>query len=200
LHSLFLFFELFQEIDATESCETLLQSGHTAPGYYFVDGPGGVNYELVRCNLDLDPSDAQFQVAASTNMLAEYPVAFHCRINDFSTVNAIFPCNTLVVNVGNAMDATGVFTVPIDGVYMFTFSGTSGSNDVSTIIRIRADGTALGYFRLLDGRSGHGDEVLTGSVQVIANLTMGQKVDAYLDSGYTDNALNFFTGHLLYPV
>jgi hypothetical protein len=109
---------MFQEIDPTESCETLLQSGHTAPGDYFVDGPGGVNYELVRCNLDLDPaSDAQFQVAASTNMLAEYPVAFHCNIGAFSTVGAIYPCTGLALNVGNSMEtASGVFTVPIDGV------------------------------------------------------------------------------------
>jgi hypothetical protein len=52
------------------------QSRVTGSGYYFVDGPGGLHHQLVKCNFDLDPSDPLFQVATTTNLLAEYPVAF----------------------------------------------------------------------------------------------------------------------------
>ncbi len=165
-----------------------------------MDGPGGLNYELVKCNLDLDPSIAQFQVAASTNKLAEYPVAFHCEIHPgFSTEESIIPCNYQVVNAGNAMDASGVFTVPIDGVYMFTFSCTSISINGFTKIDVRADSEILGYVWLYGSRSDETDDDLPGSVQVIANLKTGQKVDAYLEHGYISLS-NFFTGHLLYSV
>jgi hypothetical protein len=193
--------ELFlQEIDATESCETLQQSGHTAPGYYYVDGPGRVNYQLVRCNLDLDPSDTQFQVTTTTSNLPEYPVAFQCLMNELSTVNTTFPCTNVVVNVGNAIDESGIFTVPIDGVYMFTFTAASSSNDVDTHIRIRADRGELAFVHFLDDwdADGHGNELLTGSVQVVASLTKGQEVDAYLAGGYTQST-SYFTGHLLFP-
>lgn len=158
-----------------------------------------MNYQLVMCNLELDSSDPQFQVAASTSNLPEYPVAFQCWMNALSTVGTTFPCSKIVVNVGNAIDASGVFTVPIDGVYMFTFTGVSSSDDVDTHVRIRADRGELGFFHFYDDLDpSHGNEVLTGSVQVVANLTKGQEVDAYLDSGYT-NSTSYFTGHLLFP-
>ena len=116
---IFIFFH--QEIDATKSCKTLLQSGHTSPGYYFVDGPGGLNYQLVKCNMNMEPSNAQFQVAASTR-LAEYSVAFDCYVDGKFPDGSVLPCSVDILNIGNAMNSNGTFTVPLDGVYFFGIS------------------------------------------------------------------------------
>ena len=159
-----------------------------------MDGPGGLNYELVKCNLDLDPTDGQFQLATTTSKFPEYPVAFHCDVS--SVVDRIFTCNSMQVNAGGAMGTDGIFTVPLDGVYLFTFSGWTHSDDVDTIVNIRSDGLSIAYFRVRDDwKPDYGDEVLSGSAQAIIALKKDQKVDSYLSSGYITGR---FTGHLLY--
>jgi hypothetical protein len=97
------------------------------------------------------------------------------------------------------MDASGTFTVPIDGVYMFTFTGSSHSDDVRTHVRIRADNVELGYFFFKDDKASHGNDEFSGSLQVVASLKKGQKVDFYLQEGYI-SSYSYFTGHLLFPI
>jgi len=43
---------------------------------------------------------------------------------DFALENTIMPFDSQLLNVGGAMDlATGIFTVPVDGIYHFEFKG-----------------------------------------------------------------------------
>ena len=176
------------------SCETLLHAGHTASGYYFVDGPGGMNYELVECNFDLDPADAEFQLATTTIRLPEYPVAFHCDV--LSDIVGIFPCTGVPVNVGDALSFDGTFTVPLDGVYLFMFTGSTGTDDLHTLVEIRVDGVSVGALWVFDDfQPDFGNEILSGSAHAIVSVQSGQKVDSYLDSGTIGGR---FTGHLLF--
>jgi hypothetical protein len=100
------------------------------------------------------------------------------------------------------MSSSGTFTVPFDGVYLFSFSTTSYTNNVYTYVDIRVDGFIIGGFELYDmqGRSSsrYGNEDLSASSQVVASLKKGQRVDAYLRSGYISYEPHF-VGHLLFP-
>jgi len=51
-------------------------------------------------------------------------VHFYVQLkNDFGTTNVTIPWNVEQLNEGNAMDlASGIFTVPVDGLYHFEFS------------------------------------------------------------------------------
>ncbi len=186
-----------QRIDVTKSCETLRQAGHMGSGYFFLDGPGGLHYQLVKCNFDLERSDPQFQIATATSLLAEYPVAFECTRDGSYTSHGVISCSYVPVNVGNAMSSSGTFTVPFDGVYLFSISASTESDDVVTRVEIQVDGSAIGGFYLKDGglKVEHDDD-LSGSSQVVIRLNKGQQVNSYLRDGYLTQ-LTRFVGHLL---
>jgi hypothetical protein len=164
-----------------------------------VDGPGGLHHQLVKCNFELDLSDSQFQVATTTSLFAEYPIAFECALGAYDTVGVI-PCSTATVNVGNAMSTAGIFTVPFDGVYLFSFSASSDSDHIDTYVDLRVDGSLFGGFHFRDNYEviAAGDDYLSGSSQVVQRLKKGQKVDAYLESGSLEYPVHF-NGHLLFP-
>jgi hypothetical protein len=132
-------------------------------------------------------------------MLAEYPVAFECALDGYSTLGVI-PCSNATVNVGNAMSTAGIFTVPFDGVYLFSFSASSNSDDTLTRVEIRVDASLMGGFRIWDRKTNGypDDDELAGSSQVVARLKKGQKVDSFLANGYL-TTMTRFVGHLLFP-
>ncbi len=169
-----------------------------------LDGIPEATHSLVKCNFGLNPSDPLFQVATTTSPLAEYPVAFQCTLRykgHYDTVGVV-PCSETPVNVGNAMSTAGIFTVPFDGVYLFSFSAPSFGDHVETVVNIRADALQIGGLYIMDrystATSGTEDDELAGSRQVVARLRRGQKVDSYLASGYLSQYTRF-VGHLLFP-
>ncbi len=89
------------------------------------------------------------------------------------------------MNVGSAMSTAGIFTVPFDGVYLFSISGSSSSNDVSTYVDFRVDGIAVGGFIIRDNMVGNwaGDDYIPGSSQIVQRLKRGQTVDSFLRTG-----------------
>ena len=193
-----------QEIKATESCETLLNSGHTAPGYYWIDGPGELNFDLVKCNLNLEPSDPQFEKKTMAK-LAEFPVAFDLYRNVwYSSNGTVVTYEGSHVNVGGAMTTEGIFTAPLDGVYVFSYCGHTYSTyygNPMTTVQIRVDSTAVSSYSI-KATANYGDHV-TGITQAIVSLMKGQKVDAYLYSGRSQTVYSndtHFTGYLIHPL
>ena len=156
--------------------------------------------------ISLEESKALHSVVEKLVVTAEESkVAFHCTINTANSPESIIRCISVDVNVGDSMSSAGTFTAPLDGVYMFTFSGWTQSDDVITDIRLRVDGTDIGRVIVRDDWGPETeDETFSISIQAIANLKIGQQVDAYLVEGYTgfwtDNHVAVFTGHLIFPL
>ena len=182
-----------QRAGPPESCEGLFLAGHTLPGYYFVDGTGGENYQAVFCNFGLDPSDAEFQVDTEVKF-AEYPVAFDFyRKIDYSTTGTVIPYEYQNINDGDGMAMDGVFTVPIDGTYIFTFMSTVGRNNgQNLLVYVRVDSTTKATAFGRDG-VGEVDDWIGVSATLIVSLKQGQKVDAFLKSGEAHSSSGTWT-------
>ncbi len=119
-----------------------------------MDGPGGTNYEVVKCNFGLDPSNPQFQVSTLAR-LAQHPVIFDAvrRSKDLLTDESVVPYDFLAINLGNGMTAAGTFTAPLGGAYFFAFYYVKGSyNDLDTV-QLRLDGVPVAGVSAYD-RSG----------------------------------------------
>jgi hypothetical protein len=178
-----------------------LASGHTAPGYYLIDTQaqlGVQQYEVVKCNMHAELSDPEFQWTTDVklNKHLPIPVAFDFkRTSNYQAADTIVPYETAVLNLGNAMSLKGVFTVPVDGTYQFTFTGNKVIKDNTTEMYLRVDGQEVGR---LSGWSA--DDSMAENV--ILQLRQGQLVDAYLRLGqlisYPDDQDIHFTGHLLF--
>jgi hypothetical protein len=144
-------------------------------------------------------SDPDFQQTTDVrlNKHLPLPIAFDFRrTTDYGTTNTIVPYEEALLNQGNAMSLNGVFTVPVDGTYQFTFAGNNkyGSNG-STFGYLRVDGVEVSRL--------YGYSISDSMVEnVILQLTTGQEVDAYFRSGGfisgSDNFDAHFTGHLLF--
>jgi hypothetical protein len=179
-----------------------LASGHTAPGYYLIDTQaqlGVQQYEVVKCNMHAELSDPEFQqtTGVKLNKHLPIPVAFDFkRTSIYNAVNTIVPYETAVLNLGNAMSLNGVFTVPVNGTYQFTFTASKQKGDANTaMMHLRVDGREVGRLWAWSA-----DDSMAKNV--ILQLRQGQKVDAYLRSGqlisYPDDQDIHFTGHLLF--
>ena len=119
------------------------------------------------------------------------PVQFYVQRNStYSTEFSVIPWELASLNIGGAMNlATGVFTVPRDGVYHFHFSGTAYSG-FQIYLRLNGVGVGLAYaYTSWDFASLHST----------LQLKTGDKVDLWLNSGELgDNELHtsHFTGWL----
>ena len=186
---------------ATSSCETLLASGHTSPGYYLIDSPevvGTEQYEMVECKMGIEPTDPAFQQTTGVriNRYLPVPVAFDFRrITSYTTASTVVPYEEEVLNVGGAMSMTGVFTAPIDGVYEFSFAYNKYGGDGLQAMYIRVDEVPVAHIFAYSGYD-------SASESLILNLAKGQRVDVYLRE-YTGLVADsyrdaHFTGHLVY--
>ena len=105
----------------------------------------------------------------------------------------VIPWEIERLNIGDAMNiTTGVFTVPVNGRYQFSFTGRA-VNSVETYVNIRVNGADIGMaYAFVSGNS--------MPLMTTVNLKKGDRVDAFMNSGSLfDNVVNFtrFTGILL---
>ena len=136
-------------------------------------------YELVKCNMGIELSDPSFQqtTGVRVNKHLPLPIAFDFkRTSSYDTSGSVVPYQSAVLNQGDAMSLNGVFTVPVDGIYEFTFNANKYGSDVPTMMYLRLDGNVVAriYGYSVDDSM---------SETVILQLSAGQKVDAYLLSG-----------------
>ena len=112
------------------------------------------------------------------------------RSSDFAG-DGVITWDTTHLNIGNAMNAaTGVFTVPKDGVYTFHFSGMKTSDVSSMFILLRLNGNEV-------GRGDAGGEWSSVSIHSTLSLKSGDKVDVMHIGSKLYSQANQFTGWLL---
>jgi len=64
---------------------------------------------------------------------------------NFATVNAVIPFDTELLNEGDAMNfATGVFTVPVNGIYHFEFNGMKHNDPSELRVFLQVNGVTIG--------------------------------------------------------
>jgi hypothetical protein len=124
--------------------------------------------------------------------------AFHAYVNNAVGPNQRIVYDVVVCNIGgNYNNTTGVFTVPMDGTYMFTANGFAVYQNTSYVMfSIRKNNNSVSY--------GHGyfaSHAAGSSASYIAELVSGDEIDVIIPSaGYA--SLNggqgtHFNGHMI---
>jgi len=110
------------------------------------------------------------------------------RVNAFGLNNAVIPFEVEVLNVGGVMNtASGTFTVPVDGIYHFEFSGMKESDPTSLNVSLQANGVDVGSSYTTDLPNIFS---LPG-INVSLRLKVGDAVRLFKTTG----TLNDFTGN-----
>ena len=114
------------------------------------------------------------------------------RSSDFSSANVVIPFDLERLNVGGAMNlATGIFTVPVDGIYHFEFSALRDSTDATSMnIGLDVNGVRTGtcyvtslanYFMALSG------------ISASLKLKIGDQVTLFKSAGTLNDNTNHYT-------
>ncbi|WAR31322.1 CAPR2-like protein [Mya arenaria] len=128
------------------------------------------------------------------------PVAFFATlISDFttSTSSQTIVFNNVVTDVGGGyIPGTGVFTAPVNGLYVFSASVTVhlSTSKTSAYIKIRKNGSYIVFLYVSDGDGNYE----TGVGTVILSLQIGDTVELTCNnSGQRIDSFSFFSGFRL---
>jgi hypothetical protein len=166
---------------------------------------------MVKCNMDLEPSDLSFQVTTNVKLPQHPPqVAFYAVRNqsDFAKAGSVIPYEHLMTNVGKAMTKEGIFTAPLKGVYFFAFSFMTNVQNEQVAVRLRVNnGSMIATVVVHDGyrSSSSSPDWIPGSAHMSVALSKGDIVDTFLATGRLlvsslPHWTTHFTGFLLYPL
>ncbi len=189
---------VFQNFDATTSCETLRLAGHEASGYYLVNGKD--KFEVVNCKMDRESDDPQLQEITGLKLPA-YAVAFDARLPT-SDAAGVLTYSRITANVGQAFnEASGEFLAPVDGVYHFSVSMDPKPQGSSAEIKLRVNGAEGSIYLATFGPVPTGGRTRKG-ISVTLRLNAGDRVDTWNVNEGTIilNHAHHFSGHLLYPL
>ena len=106
------------------------------------------------------------------------PVHFYAQRNSsFSTNNAVIPFELSRVNEGSAFNlASGVFTIPVPGIYHFDFSALKDYSATFLDIYFQVNGATFGRAYTDQGTTGSRDVV---SLSASLRLAAGDTVNLY---------------------
>jgi len=116
----------------------------------------------------------------------------------FGTANAIIPFDLAQINEGGAFDLpTGIFTVPVSGIYHFDFSAIKSVSSIILWIRLQVNGANVAVAYTYQSTEDSNDVV---SLSASLRLAAGDKVNLFLVNGLLlDNSdhCTHFTGWLV---
>ena len=109
------------------------------------------------------------------------PVYFHAqKSKSHTTVNTLVPFELLRLNLGNAMNLSGVFIAPKSGKYFFSYSGISeGNTNARVELQIKNDTVDWTRVGQAFGNTGH----QTFSLQATLELAQGNQIRLMLLEG-----------------
>lgn len=120
------------------------------------------------------------------------------RNSNFYKSNAIIPFELARLNEGNAFNSTsGIFTVPVKGIYYFNFSGMKEASPKNFGSFLQVNGINVGA-AYTDQSALNSRDVF--SLRASLRLAVGDRVNLFLDHGqlYDDgNHHTHFTGWLV---
>ncbi len=119
------------------------------------------------------------------------------RSRDFNLTNVVIPFDIERLNVGGAMDlATGVFTVPVNGIYHFEFSALKESSDINSVyVYLQLNGVDIG----ISYATNLPNFLSLNGISASLRLKIGDEVKLYKAGGTLDDDGPFthFTGWLV---
>jgi len=99
------------------------------------------------------------------------------RNSPFTTPNAIIPFEMALVNVGDAMDlVSGVFTVPVRGIYHFEFTAVKDYSTKFLMVHLQVNGVQVGIANSQHTNTGVFDTISFGTS---LRLNFGDKVNLF---------------------
>nr|CAH0100531.1 unnamed protein product [Daphnia galeata] len=179
-----------------KSCDDLQKIGHRKSGLYPVMGDKTV--DNVYCDFTKPINDGGFQKVIGFFDVKTLPVYFHAQKNkSHTTGNTAVPFEILRLNVGNAMNTSGVFVVPKSGKYFFAYSGLSeGGIHARVDLQVKTDAADWTKVGQAYGQAGYN----TFSLQATLDLAKGNQIRLLLAEGQlhdNDNRYTSFVGQLL---
>ena len=120
------------------------------------------------------------------------------RNSVFNTANAIIPFELALLNEGGAFNLpSGIFTVPVPGIYHFDFSAAEDGTDTILWIYLQVNGVNVGIAYTFDPSKEIRETV---SLSASLRLAAGDRVNLFLFNGDLLDSINHhthFTGWLV---
>ncbi len=125
-------------------------------------------------------------------------VHFFVQLNgDFASENTVIRFDTQLLNEGDAMNlATGIFTVPVDGIYHFDFKGIKNWDPSWLRVFLQVNGVNIG-----EAFAGSESYAALSGIGASLRLKTGDQVRLFKTEGiihdYSAVHFTFFTGWLV---
>ncbi|CAG0893240.1 unnamed protein product [Darwinula stevensoni] len=163
-----------------ESCSSLRQAGNAETGYHLITNKKG-RLDVVLCRMDLEETDPKFQMGTSARIARE--VVYFDVYDAAGKAGGVIHFSGTEVNIGGGMNpSSGVFTAPLDGIYVFHFHTWTHSTVLMLYFRKNGDQKAHIYSHDYSNGAYDVHEQMPGQTFML-HLLKGDTLDVYLDNG-----------------